>query len=105
MSKSMAVEWGPDGVRVNCLAPGPIKNTEGFRRLGGELAEAAQAEMAGAIPLRRLGTRLDCAQGVLFLASDASSYVTGTTLVVDGGHWMLGASPWLAMMGVMHSKL
>eukprot|EP01017_Pseudomicrothorax_dubius_P002819 TRINITY_DN10237_c0_g2_i5.p1 TRINITY_DN10237_c0_g2~~TRINITY_DN10237_c0_g2_i5.p1 ORF type:complete len:291 (-),score=78.90 TRINITY_DN10237_c0_g2_i5:769-1641(-) len=82
LTKHMAVEWGPKGVRVNGIAPGPIADTEGYRRLStGDMARAQEF-----IPVQRLGLREDISNSCLFLASDAASYVTGQTLVVDGGN-------------------
>lgn len=85
LTKHMANEWGPQNIRVVGLSPGPIKDTVGYEKLGGSIAGKALDER---IPLQRLGTRLDIAQAALFLVSDAASYVTGHTLVVDGGSWM-----------------
>ena len=86
LTKAMAVDCGPDGIRVNCLCPGdtdtPLLRDEA-RQLGASessfLADAARR------PLGRVGSPQDIARAALFLASDASSYITGTTLVVDGG--------------------
>ena len=85
LTRNLAVEWGPMGIRVNAIAPGPIDGTEGLRRL---LPEAMRESMRQAVPLQRLGTIEDVAQMALFLASDASSYVNGAVLVVDGGRWL-----------------
>lgn len=81
MTKHLANEWGPRGIRVVAIAPGPIGDTEGMRRLGG----GRDAAIAQSIPLRRLGTREDIASLAVFLASEAGAYITGTTIVVDGG--------------------
>jgi NAD(P)-dependent dehydrogenase (short-subunit alcohol dehydrogenase family) len=83
--KTAALEWGPHGIRVNCIAPGrtltPINQHL--------LSDPAQyAEAIKRIPLGRFGQPEDIAQAIVFLASDASAYVTGQTLVVDGG-WVL----------------
>ncbi|XP_044159951.1 peroxisomal 2,4-dienoyl-CoA reductase [(3E)-enoyl-CoA-producing] isoform X1 [Bufo gargarizans] len=86
MTKHLAVEWGPSKVRVNSLAPGPIAGTEGLRRLRGEAAEAMG--FWNTIPLQRPGNKTEIAHGALFLVSPLASYVTGTTLVMDGGSWM-----------------
>lgn len=86
MARHMAVEWGPDGVRVNNIAPGPITGTEGMRRLGGSSALADQ--MYSFIPLPRGGRKYEIGEAVVYLTSDASSYVTGTILIVDGGCWL-----------------
>ncbi|XP_070580456.1 peroxisomal 2,4-dienoyl-CoA reductase [(3E)-enoyl-CoA-producing]-like isoform X3 [Ptychodera flava] len=85
MTKVMAVEWGPQGIRINCIAPGPIDNTEGVRRLAGPLAD----QIKDIIPLRRMGTREDMGNCALYLASGASSYVTGSVIVADGGRWLI----------------
>ncbi len=83
--KTAALEWGPQGIRVNCVAPGRTL-TAINRHL---LSEPEQyAEAIKRIPLGRFGQPEDIARAIAFLASDASSYVTGQTLVVDGG-WVL----------------
>ncbi|XP_063961534.1 peroxisomal 2,4-dienoyl-CoA reductase [(3E)-enoyl-CoA-producing]-like [Lytechinus pictus] len=84
MTKSLAVEWGPLGIRVVGIAPGPIDDTEGIRKLAGPLAESIPKR----IPLRRMGTKVDIADCAVFVASPAASYITGDTIVVDGGDWM-----------------
>jgi len=91
LCRHLAREWGPDGVRVNNVSPGPIENTEGLRRLGGFMPEDAQARGMAKIPLGRYGRRRDIAEACLYLSSDAAAgYVTGHVLVVDGGAWMGG---------------
>ncbi|KAK7123373.1 hypothetical protein R3I93_021708 [Phoxinus phoxinus] len=97
MTRHLAVEWGPNGVRVNTVAPGPISGTEGYRRLGGSHAETAGAFRA--IPLQRAGNKTEMAHAVLFLASRAASYVTGTILVADGGAWLTSANDVEKMLG------
>jgi NAD(P)-dependent dehydrogenase (short-subunit alcohol dehydrogenase family) len=86
LTKAMAIDHGPQNIRVNCICPGDTDTPmlrEEARQLGQSeelfLQEAAQR------PLQRIGTPEDVAQAVLYLASDVSSYVTGTALVVDGG--------------------
>ncbi|XP_037241909.1 peroxisomal 2,4-dienoyl-CoA reductase [(3E)-enoyl-CoA-producing] isoform X2 [Falco biarmicus] len=102
MTRHLAVEWGPNNVRVNSLAPGPITGTEGYRRLGGKFAEAAsQFDM---IPLQRAGNKTEIAHSTLYLASPLSSYVTGTTLVVDGGSWLTSANNFPALLGIASSS-
>ena len=104
MTKHLAVEWGGDGIRVNSLAPGPIEGTEGFRKLGGRHAEAAERGRMR-IPLQRFGTRREIAEAALYLASSVSSYVTGSTLVVDGGAWMTSNAGMGAAMDMFKSRL
>lgn len=83
--KTAALEWGPHGVRVNCVAPGRT-----FTPMNRHLLERPQehAQAVERIPLGRLGQPEDIANAFAFLASDASAYITGQTLVVDGG-WIL----------------
>lgn len=88
MMRHMANEWGIHGIRCNSLAPGPIGDTEGYRRLGGFMSEAQQKKYKReAIPLGRLGTREEMANAALFLCSDAAAYTTGVVLIADGGSW------------------
>ncbi len=77
-----ALEWGPAGVRVNGIAPGPIGGTEGMSRL---LPEGMEEAMRKPIPLRRFGEIDEIANLALFLASDAASLITGAVVVADGG--------------------
>jgi peroxisomal 2,4-dienoyl-CoA reductase len=87
LTKSLALEWGPMGIRVNAIAPGPIDDTEGMTRLAPPDMKAA---LEKAVPLRRFGSVDDIANMAVFLASDAASYVHGAILVVDGGAWLPG---------------
>ncbi|NXX78858.1 DECR2 reductase, partial [Urocolius indicus] len=102
MTRHLAVEWGPNNVRVNSLAPGPITGTEGYRRLGGKFAE--EGKHFAEIPLQRAGNKTEIAHSSLFLASPLSSYVTGTTLVVDGGSWLTSANSFSALLGIASSS-
>lgn len=81
--RTLAVEWGPDGILCNTIAPGPIGGTEGVERLY-QATGTAGAELAG-VPLGRMGQGKDVAQAAVYLCSEAGSFVTGTDLVVDGG--------------------
>lgn len=97
LTKTLAMEWGPAGVRVNSLVPGPIDGTEGMERL---LVDKSKKDaLAKTVPLGRLGTVDDIADVALFLASDAARYVSGAILPVDGG-WALGGAT-LAMGAMM----
>lgn len=77
--RSLSVEWGPDGILCNTIAPGPIGGTEGVKRLYEETSQST------GVPLGRMGRGEDIAQAALYLCSDAASFVTGADLVVDGG--------------------
>jgi len=83
MLKTLAIEWGPEGIRANIITPGPTDDTEGMRRLAPS-AEALQRSIRS-VPLRRLGTKDELADLALFLSSDAASYITGATFACDGG--------------------
>ena len=82
LTKMVAMEYAKDQIRCNSVHPGSI-DTLMFQ--SGHHDEAARAKRASQIPLGRIGTTEDVAYGVLYLASDESSYVTGSELVVDGG--------------------
>lgn len=85
LTLNLAAEWGKDGIRVNGIAPGPIGDTEGMKRLApGEAGE----KLKKTIPLGRFGATEDIGMAAVFLSSSAASFITGETLVVDGGHWM-----------------
>ncbi len=86
LTRAMALDHGAQNIRVNCICPGdtdtPMLRVEA-RQLGEN--EKTFLDDAAERPLQRIGTPQDIAQAVLYLCSDAASYVTGTTLVVDGG--------------------
>ncbi|XP_069590587.1 peroxisomal 2,4-dienoyl-CoA reductase [(3E)-enoyl-CoA-producing] isoform X1 [Ranitomeya imitator] len=103
MTKHLAVEWGPSKVRVNGIAPGPIGGTEGMRRLGGSFAE--DVGVWDTIPLQRLGNKTEVAHGALFLVSPLASYVTGTTLVMDGGSWMTSPNHMASVLDLWSSQM
>ena len=85
LTRVLAVEWGPHGIRVNGIAPGPIADTEGVRRL---LVGPARDRAAQMTPLGRLGEIRHVSDAALFLCSDAGAFINGVTLVVDGGLWL-----------------
>jgi NAD(P)-dependent dehydrogenase (short-subunit alcohol dehydrogenase family) len=86
LTKAMAIDHGPQNIRVNCICPGDT-DTPLLRGEAEQVGEAWDRFLAAAAdrPLGRIGSPEDIAQAALYLASDVSSYVTGTTLVVDGG--------------------
>ena len=85
LTRNLAVEWGCYGIRVNAIAPGPIGDTEGMKRL---VPEPIKEKMRQKIPLGRFGEIADIEKAAVFLCSDAAAYINGTVLVVDGGHWL-----------------
>lgn len=89
MTRTLALEWGSDNIRVNGIAPGPIEGTPGMTKLSPGLDGEDMNEMVSeGIPLGRMGTGFDIGMAAIFLTTDAGSYVTGDVLVVDGGHWL-----------------
>ncbi len=87
MTRTLAVEWGPLGIRTNAIAPGPIADTEGVRRL---LPGEAADRFAASVPTRRLGTIEDIALLALFVLSDAGSNLNGAIIPSDGGLCLAG---------------
>ena len=87
LTRNLAVEWGRHGIRVNGIAPGPIEDTEGMKRL---VPEPIKDRLRKSIPLGRFGRIADIEKAAVFICSDAASFINGVTLVVDGGHWLTG---------------
>lgn len=85
LSRTVAVEWAPLNIRVNCLAPGSIA-TDGLNTYPPE----ANSRFKNANPMRRLGDAWDIAQGIVYLSSESGKFITGQTLTVDGGYTMWG---------------
>lgn len=90
ITKTLAMEWGPKGILVNSISPGPIDGTEGMERLAPtpELKEKTRQS----VPLKRLGTPNDVGKVALMLASDLGAYVNGTIIPADGGWSLAGVS-------------
>jgi NAD(P)-dependent dehydrogenase (short-subunit alcohol dehydrogenase family) len=86
LTRSMAIDFGPDRIRVNCICPGDT-DTSMLRAEAKQLGKAEHKFLAEAAdrPLGRVGTAEEIAKAALFLASENSSFVTGTSLIVDGG--------------------
>lgn len=83
LTKCLALEWGPGGVRVNAISPGPIADTEGMARLAS--TPEAEERVKSRNPMRRYGTKDEIADMCLFLSSDQARYVNGAIIPVDGG--------------------
>ena len=90
LTASLAVEWGPRGIRLNAIAPGPIRTEGAFSRLlpRKDLEQHALAR----IPLRRFGTPEEFANLAAFLVSDGCTHINGEVVLMDGGEWLQGAS-------------
>ncbi len=96
LTRVLAMEWGPQGVRVNSIVPGPIAGTEGMARLAP--TPEIKARVTKSVPLRRDGMPADIANAALFLVSPLASYINGAVVPVDGG-WALGG--YSQMMGAL----
>ncbi len=83
LTKTLALEWAASGVRVNAVVPGCVAETEGMERLAPP--GPARDALVQRLPLHRLATKDDIADLVIFLCSDAASYITGSIMVCDGG--------------------
>lgn len=90
LTRSFALEWGCDKIRVNGIAPGPIADTPGTAKLAPGASSSDVEEMIKeGVPMGRLGTAFDIGMAAVFLASDGSgSYISGDVLVVDGAEWL-----------------
>lgn len=89
LTRSLAVEWGPRGIRMNAIAPGPIPTEGAFSRL---LPKKDLEKLAvNRIPLRRFGTPEELANLAAFLVSDGAAYMNGDVVTMDGGEWLQGA--------------
>lgn len=89
MTRSLAVEWGRAGIRLNAIAPGPIPTEGAFSRL--LAAPEAQKNALARIPLGRFGAKEEIANLATFLLSDLCPYQTGDCVTMDGGEWLAGA--------------
>jgi NAD(P)-dependent dehydrogenase (short-subunit alcohol dehydrogenase family) len=84
MTRALAVEWGPYGVRVNCIAPGFVSTAMSSKALDDD--PERKEKVLSRTPLGRLGEPADIAEAALFLASAKAKYITGVVLPVDGGN-------------------
>ena len=88
-TRQMAHELGPFGITVNCIAPGFVLSNPTTQRQWESYGEAGQRELIQGIAMRRLGEPADIANGALFFVAERSSWVTGQTISIDGGHAFL----------------
>ena len=89
MTRSLAVEWGGKGVRLNAIAPGPFPTPGAWERLvpRPELAQVFESKN----PLKRVGEHIELANLASFLLSDFAGYINGEVVTIDGGEWLQGA--------------
>jgi NAD(P)-dependent dehydrogenase (short-subunit alcohol dehydrogenase family) len=95
--RTLAIEWGPIGIRCVGIAPGPVGDTEGMRRLAPD-GQRSWERILKTIPSGRAGTRDEVAALALFLASGAAGYINGAVLPIDGGQTAVGSREFGAML-------
>ena len=88
LTKCLALEWGPQGVRVNSIAPGAVDDTEGMKRLAP--TQQIREKFTRGVPLGRFATKDEIADLALFLSSNAAQFITGAVIVCDGGQSLMG---------------
>jgi 2,4-dienoyl-CoA reductase [(3E)-enoyl-CoA-producing], peroxisomal len=89
LTRSLALEWGEYKVRVVGISPGPIRDTPGTTKLApGMSSEDVGGLIGEGIPLGRMGEAIEIGHAAVFLSSPSARYITGTTLIVDGGEWL-----------------
>lgn len=103
ITRCLALEWGPEGIRINSVVPGPIEGTEGMKRLAPTPEFMQKAK--DSVPLKRLGKTTDIGNMCLFLASEQASYVSGAVIPVDGGWSLGGASGLSSQLGELFKQM
>ncbi len=102
LTRTLALEWGPAGIRINSISPGPIADTEGMRRLAPN--EKIAEQYKASVPLNRFGAAGEIGDAAMFLSSDAAAYISGVVLPVDGGWSVAGAGAAALAMSQMHGR-
>lgn len=95
--RTLSIEWAALGVRCNAIAPGPVADTEGMRRLAPE-GDASWERVLAGIPMARAADAQEIADLALFLCSGAARYIHGTVIAIDGGQTNLGSLPFGAAL-------
>jgi NAD(P)-dependent dehydrogenase (short-subunit alcohol dehydrogenase family) len=92
MTMSLAVEWGPKGIRLNAIAPGPFPTENAWEKLNPIPGTAVGATQPDQVPLRRFGKMDELRALIVFLMSDCCTYINGATIAIDGGHHLAAPS-------------
>lgn len=98
LTRALALEWGGEGIRLNCISPGPIDGTEGFRKLMAPTPEDREFARRQ-VPLQRFGGLDDIANLALFLGSPYAAYISGAVIPCDGGGALESVKPALEAAG------
>ncbi len=99
MTQSLAVEWGPKGIRANAIAPGPFPTKGAWERLMPEplMRKTGAGTGAETIPMRRMGEHRELANLALFLMADDCAYLTGEIIAIDGAQWLASSGNFHAL--------
>ncbi|HEX3675335.1 MAG TPA: SDR family oxidoreductase [Rhizomicrobium sp.] len=98
MTKSLATEWGPSGIRLNCIAPGPFPTKGAWERLSPQSAN--RGERTNPIPMGRNGEMPELANLAVFLMGDGCDYLTGQTIAIDGAMHLASGGNFAALAGL-----
>ena len=97
MTKSLATEWGPHGIRLNAIAPGPFPTKGAWERLSPQAASGGRGEASDRIPMGRNGEMYELANLAVFLMADGCEYLTGQTIAIDGAGHLGGTGNFAAL--------
>ena len=104
MTMSLAVEWGPYGIRLNATAPGPFPTEGAWEKLNPIPDAASSVTSANTVPLRRFGNMSELQNLLVFLLSDACDYLTGQTIAIDGGQHLAGPATFADLAGMSDAQ-
>lgn len=104
MTMSLAVEWGPYGIRLNAVAPGPFPTEGAWEKLNPIPETSAGATQADQVPMRRFGRMDELRNLMIFLMSDACDYLTGQTIAIDGGHHLAAPSTFAGLAALTDAQ-
>jgi NAD(P)-dependent dehydrogenase (short-subunit alcohol dehydrogenase family) len=104
MTMSLAVEWGPYGIRLNATAPGPFPTESAWEKLNPIPETRSSATSAATVPLRRFGRMAELQNLLVFLLSDGCDYLTGQTIAIDGGQHLAGPGTFADLAGLSEAQ-